>query len=104
MFDYLGVCSFAGFIVALLLGLQFGGSSYSWSDRRTIACLSVASVLSISFAIIEWRRGNNALVPMNIISNKVVNLSPFYNFMLDGAYFVLTYQVSYPPVMRLLFY
>jgi len=92
-FDYPGMIVFAAAIVALLLGLQFGSTSYSWSDGRTIASLTVAGVLSLIFVAIEWGKGNNAIVPRRIIRNRVVSLSSIYTSTLDGAYFVMTYQV-----------
>ena len=95
-FDYSGMAVFAAGIVALLLGLQFGGSTYSWSDGRTIASLTVAGVLSLMFVAIEWWEGDNAIVPGEVIGNRTVSLSSIYSATLDGAYFILTYQVSRP--------
>ena len=95
-FDYPGIAVFAAGVVALLLGLQFGGSSYSWSGGRTIASLTVAGALFLIFAAIEWWKGSDALVPGKIIGNRVVSLSSIYTSTLDGAYFILVYQVCRP--------
>ncbi|KAK3174858.1 hypothetical protein OEA41_002104 [Lepraria neglecta] len=93
-FDYPGIAVFAAAVVALLLGLQFGGSSYSWSDGRTIASLTIAGVLFLISAAIESWKGSDAIVPGKIIGNRVVSLSSIYTSTLDGAYFILTYQIS----------
>jgi MFS family permease len=97
-FDYLGILSFAAAIVALLLGLQLGSSNQSWSDGRTIAVLTLAIVLMLIFAAVEWWKGDNAILPKGIAGERVVLLSSIYTATLDGAYFVLAYQVS--PVTR----
>lgn len=89
-FDYPGIAVFAAAIVALLLGLQFGGSSYSWSDGRTIALLTVAGVLFLIFVAIESWKGSNAIVPGKIIGNRVVSLSSIYTSTLDRAHLILT--------------
>ncbi|PQE20372.1 major facilitator superfamily transporter protein [Rutstroemia sp. NJR-2017a BBW] len=65
---------FTAAVVALLLGLQFGGSTYSWSDRRTVASLTVGGVIFVLFAAIEWWKGGNAILPGNIIRSRVVPL------------------------------
>ncbi|TGO24600.1 hypothetical protein BPAE_0099g00360 [Botrytis paeoniae] len=88
-FDYPGIIAFTAAIVALLLGLQFGGSSYKWSDRRTI----VSGVLFVSFFLLEWWQGDNAILPSKILGTRVVALASVYTATLDGAYFVLMYQI-----------
>lgn len=93
-FDYPGIIAFTAAIVTLLLGLQFGGSSYKWSDRRTIASLSVSGILFVSFFLLEWWQGDNAILPSKILGTRVVALASVYTATLDGAYFVLMYQVS----------
>jgi hypothetical protein len=91
--DYHGIVVFTAAVVALLLGLQFGGLTYKWSDRRTVASLVVAGVLFIVFSAIEWWKGDNAILPGKIIGSRVVCLASIYTATLDGAYFILTYQV-----------
>ena len=92
-FDYVGFLCSSAAIVALLLGLQFGGSSYSWSDGRTIACIVIAGVLTLMFITVEWRKGHDALVPGSVLGTRVVSLSCLYTTTMDGALFILTYQV-----------
>lgn len=91
--DYIGIVVFAGAVTSLLLGLQYGGSVYSWSDRRTIACLVIGIALSLGFVLVEWWKGDDAIVPPKVIRDRVVILSSVFTATLDGAYFVVTYQV-----------
>lgn len=92
-FDYLGVLVFGAAVVTLLLGLQFGGAVYTWSNWRTIVSLTVAGCLYLLFGIVQWWKGTNALVPWGIISNRTMFFSMAYSATLDGAYFILTYGV-----------
>jgi hypothetical protein len=92
-FDYLGIVVFAAASVSLLLGLQFGGSTYSWSNGRTIASLTVGGVLFVALVGVERWKGNDAMVPSNVIGKRVVGLSCVFTSTLDGAYFILAYQV-----------
>lgn len=92
-FDYLGIVLFAAAVIALLLALQFGGSSYSWSDGRTIASLTTSGVFFLAFAAVEWWKGSDAMVPGKVIGKTVVSFSLIFTATLDGSYFTLTYQV-----------
>lgn len=96
--DYPGIVIFAAAIIALLLGLQFGGSTYTWSDRRTIACLVVTGVLALILVLVEWRKGDKAIIPANVLCKREVSLSCLYTVGVDGAYFILTYQVRECPL------
>jgi hypothetical protein len=98
--DHIGIIVFAGAVTSLLLGLQYGGSVYSWSDRRTIACLVVGVGLSLGFVLIEWCKRDDAIVPPQVIRDRVVVLASIFTATLDGAYFVVTYQVRTLPSQR----
>jgi hypothetical protein len=91
--DHIGIVVFAGAVTSLLLGLQYGGSVYSWSDGRTIACLVIGVALSLGLLLIEWWKGDDAIVPPQAIRDRVVVLTSIFTATLDGAYFVVTYQV-----------
>lgn len=86
---------FAAASIVLLLGLQLGGSVDSWSDGRVIACLIVAVSLFIMFCIVEKWRGSDAITPGYIVTRRTVAVSLIYTSFLDGAYFILTYQVRF---------
>ena len=90
---YIGIVIFVAATTALLLALQFGGSTYTWSDGRTIASITTGLALFFIFVIFEPFKGNDALVPNRIAWTRVVMLSSIYTSTLDGAYFILVYQV-----------
>lgn len=91
--DYIRMVISAATTTALLLALQFGGSTYTWSDGRTIASITTRLALFFVFVIFERFKGNDALVPNMIAWTRVVMLSSIYTSTLDGAYFILVYQI-----------
>lgn len=51
--DYAGVLIMTGALTSLVIGLTWGGSTYSWDDGRVIATLVIGCVGLISFGIFE---------------------------------------------------
>ncbi|KAF1817855.1 MFS general substrate transporter [Dissoconium aciculare CBS 342.82] len=92
-FDLLGMAAFIPFIVCLLLALQWGGSTFPWSDGRIIALLVLAGVLLIAFAVIEIRQGDKATVPPSVARNRTVWSSALYMFLLFGSYIAIIYYL-----------
>ncbi|KAK2778743.1 major facilitator superfamily transporter [Colletotrichum kahawae] len=91
--DYLGMVLLLPGITSFLLALQFGGTLFSWSDARTIACFAVAGVLIIAFVAEQWCMGEKALVPPRLIKMRVVIFGAFFGFCIDSAFFTLVYYV-----------
>jgi MFS family permease len=92
-FDLLGLAAFIPFIVCLLLALQWGGSTFAWSDGRIIALLVLAGLLLIAFTVIQIRQGDKATVPPSVVSNRTVWSCSLYMFMLFGSYIAIIYYL-----------
>ncbi|KAI1614547.1 DNA repair protein RAD50 [Exophiala viscosa] len=78
-------------IVCCLLALQWGGSTYPWSDWRIILCLTLFGVLTVLFIILQFYMGDFATVPVRIIRQRNVAASAWFVFTLGGAFFLLVY-------------
>ncbi|KAF5511141.1 Efflux pump roqT [Colletotrichum siamense] len=91
--DYLGMVLLLPGITSFLLALQFGGTLFSWSDARTIACFVVAGVLIIAFVAEQWWMGEKAMVPPRLMKMRVVMFGAFFGFCIDSAFFTLVYYV-----------
>ncbi|KAF4912758.1 Efflux pump roqT [Colletotrichum viniferum] len=91
--DYLGMVLLLPGITSFLLALQFGGTLFSWSDARTIACFVVAGVLIIAFVVEQWWMGEKALVPPRLVKMRVVIFGAFFGYCIDSAFFTLVYYV-----------
>lgn len=92
-FDLPGTFVFLPMIVCLLLALQWGGSTYPWSDGRIIALLVVFGVLLIVFITIQFIKGDNGTVPPRVISQRTTWAASFFALCLGGAFFVFVYYV-----------
>lgn len=60
-FDPLGNILLLASILCLLLALQWGGVTYSWSDGRVIALLTLFGVLVLLMVLVEVRNQKNAM-------------------------------------------
>ncbi|KAK3688242.1 major facilitator superfamily domain-containing protein [Podospora appendiculata] len=67
-FDLLGTLFLLPALVSLLLSLQWGGSEYAWSSWRMVLTLAIFGVFIVIWGFIQFRAGDNATVPVRIIS------------------------------------
>lgn len=59
-------------VVMFLLGLQFGGNEYAWDSSVVIGLLVGAGANFVVFLIWEWHQGDNAMVPLAMLKNRVI--------------------------------
>jgi hypothetical protein len=57
-------------IICLLLALQWGGTTYPWSNGRIIALFVVFGVLFICFIAVQVMKPETATIPKRIIMNR----------------------------------
>ncbi|KAI9650535.1 hypothetical protein NHQ30_000551 [Ciborinia camelliae] len=62
--DGVGTLTFIGAITCLLLALQWGGQILPWSSSKIIGLLVGFGSLGVVFAIIQWKRGEYAIIPL----------------------------------------
>ncbi|KAJ5249280.1 hypothetical protein N7468_000731 [Penicillium chermesinum] len=91
--DPLGIISFLPATVCLLLALQWGGTTYPWSNARIIALFVLAGVLIIVFVIVQLKLPENAMVPPRIIRISLFAYSSLFMIVFSGAYFTLLYYL-----------
>ena len=89
--DPLGTVLFMPSIVCLLLALQWGGTTYPFSDGRIIALFVVFGLTLIAFCIVQWWMGESATVPLRIGTQRTIASSSFFILCLAGANFLLIY-------------
>ncbi|KAL8942384.1 MAG: hypothetical protein Q9216_001704 [Gyalolechia sp. 2 TL-2023] len=92
-FDPIGTILFMPAIICLLLALQWGGSEYSWGSGRIIALFVIAGVLASGFAIVQFRQGDNATIPIRIVKQRSMATASWFVFCLGASFFVLIYFV-----------
>jgi hypothetical protein len=73
--DLLGVAIFVPAIFMSLLALQWGGITYAWNSGRIIGLFIGGGVVLVLFAIYQWRKGDMAMIPPSILTNRTVLLA-----------------------------
>lgn len=71
-FDLPGFGLFAPASVMLLLALQFGAGEYGWDSSEVIGLFVGAGVTALIFLAWEWKMGDEAMLPLSMISQRVV--------------------------------
>ncbi|KAF2725269.1 MFS general substrate transporter [Polychaeton citri CBS 116435] len=80
-------------IVCLLLALQWGGSTYAWSDGRVVALLVVFGVLAIAWVLVQVFMQSTATVKASVIRNRSIIAAFWFIFCLAAAMMVVIYYV-----------
>ena len=91
--DVVGTTIFIGAIVCALLALQWGGSTYAWSDGRIIALFVLFGAFLIAFVAIEIYLKENALVPPRIASQRTIAFACLFGALIGGSFFIFVYYV-----------
>ncbi|KAH7076803.1 major facilitator superfamily domain-containing protein [Paraphoma chrysanthemicola] len=73
--DLAGVAVFVPAIFMLLLALQWGGITYAWNSGKIIGLFVGGGVILILFAIYQWYKGDMAMIPPSILTNRTVLLA-----------------------------
>ncbi len=84
--DYAGMATISGSLVLLLLALD-QAVDWGWTDVRILAMLVVAAVLMVSFAVVERRAGDRALIPPDVIANKRFRAACLTVLLLSAVFF-----------------
>lgn len=78
--DLLGELFLLPCIVCLLLSLQWGGTTYSWSNGRIIALLVVFGVMLAGFVLSQVLRPNTATISVRIAKNRDISAACAFAF------------------------
>src|SRR5260221_246713 len=96
-----GVCGAAPNMIALVLGLQWGGVTKSWNHWSVVVCFLMSDALAVIFVAWEAFMGNNAMLPLKLFQSRTVRgagiLSMFgwASFIIAVYYFSLGFQAVY---------
>lgn len=93
-FDWYGALIVGPAILSLLLGLQWGGSKYPWSDARIIVALVVGIILLIIFFVIQTLLlPEKATIPVKVLKSRSVVFGALFSFSLSSALAIWTYYL-----------
>ncbi|KAL9106893.1 MAG: hypothetical protein Q9227_008141 [Pyrenula ochraceoflavens] len=92
--DPLGCLCLLPGIVCLLLALQWGGSTYPWSNARIIALLVLFGLLSLGFIAVQILKPDTATVPPRIFKQRSIMAGFSYITMVGGSMMVIVYYIA----------
>ncbi|KAF3407249.1 Efflux pump roqT [Talaromyces pinophilus] len=92
-FDPLGTILFMPSIICLLIALQWGGTIYSWSNGRIIALFVVFGVLLLAFIAVQFRVGDNAIIPIRIARQRSIACGALYALCVGASFFTMVYYI-----------
>ena len=91
--DPLGTLFFLPSTVCLLLALQWGGSTYTWSNGRIIALLVLFGVLGLAFVAIQIWKQEAATVPPRILKQRSIASAVWFSICVGATLQVLVYYL-----------
>lgn len=92
--DPVGIFFLVPSIVCLVLALQWGGTTYAWSDGRIIGLLVTFGVLFAGFLTVETLMPETAMAPPRVLLNRSVFGSLLFTFLNYGAVMAIAYYLA----------
>ncbi|KAJ6013955.1 hypothetical protein N7540_008546 [Penicillium herquei] len=80
-------------VVCLLLALEWGGSTYAWANWRIIFLFILFGVLAAVFVFTQIRRGDRALVPPRVFTQRSVLAGVFWTMSTSAGMMVMLYYL-----------
>lgn len=84
--DLFGFALFAPAAIMFLMALQFGSSDYEWDSQEVIGLFCGGGVLFLVFLLWEYRKGEDAMIPLSLVRQKIVWTSCVsFGFLMVGT-------------------
>lgn len=91
--DLFGFAMFAPAAIQFLLALQWGGAKYPWNNSTVVGLFCGSFGTLLAFLAWEYRVGEQAMIPLSIISRRVIWSSCINNGCLMGSMIVVSYYL-----------
>lgn len=92
-FDWPGTVLFTASLICLFLALEWGGTTYAWSNGRIIALLVLFVVLLVAFGAVEVLRPDHAMLPLRVMRQRSMIAGSVYVFLMSASLETLEYYV-----------
>lgn len=89
--DWLGALVLIAAICCILLALQWGGTTLPWKHRTIIGLFIGFGLLSVLFALIQWRLQEKATVPLRFLRQRTLLMSAFYAFFIYASNYIVSF-------------
>jgi len=78
-------------VICLFLALQWGGTTYAWSEGRIIALFVVFGILIAIFIFLQFWNKENAMIPPKLLKVRSIWAAVAFNFFIAASFFILAY-------------
>ncbi|KIV78950.1 hypothetical protein PV11_06548 [Exophiala sideris] len=92
--DPLGLLFFIPSMVCLILALQWGGTTYSWSAPKIIGLLVTFAVTFVAFLVVEALTPKTAMAPTRVVLNRSVGSSFVFMLLISGSMMTVIYYLT----------
>ncbi|KAF2852135.1 putative efflux pump antibiotic resistance protein [Plenodomus tracheiphilus IPT5] len=92
--DPLGLLFFAPSMVCFILALQWGGTTYSWSEPKIIGLIVIFVVTFIAFLVVEYKLPDTAMAPPRVVLNRSVGGAMIFVFFMAGGMMNAAYYIA----------
>ena len=92
--DLIGASILIPAVICLLLALQWGGSTYPWSNSRVIGLFVGAGLLGILFGYSQIKLGEKGTLPPRLFRNRNVAFAMAFAFFFGAAFFSIIYYLA----------
>ncbi|KAL8933684.1 MAG: hypothetical protein Q9211_005645, partial [Gyalolechia sp. 1 TL-2023] len=94
--DWFGSISVVGLTVMLLLGLNFGGTTFPWDSAKVICLIVFGCLMSVLFIISEQKLAKYPLMPLDLLQDRSNVMALIANFVhgfvfIAGEYYMPLY-------------
>ncbi|CAI7609510.1 unnamed protein product [Penicillium glandicola] len=91
--DPLGSVLFLPSVICFLLALQWGGTTYPWSNGRIIALFVISGILMIAFISVQIRLKKDATVPPHILNQRSIISGVIFSLCVGGGLISMLYTL-----------
>ncbi|KAL6703427.1 hypothetical protein ACN47E_009686 [Coniothyrium glycines] len=92
--DPLGLLFFVPSMVCFILALQWGGTTYPWSNPKIVGLLVTFAITLVAFFIVEFRFPETAMAPPRVILKRSVGGALLFTFFMSGGVMNAVYYIS----------
>ncbi|KAG8527918.1 uncharacterized protein KY384_006834 [Bacidia gigantensis] len=92
--DPIGIVFLVPSMVCLILALQWGGTTDSWSLAKIVGLLVTFSILLVIFVIVEILTPKTAMAPMRVVLNRSIAGSMYFMLLLSGGMMAAIYYLA----------
>ncbi|CZT04106.1 related to aflatoxin efflux pump AFLT [Rhynchosporium agropyri] len=92
--DLIGACILVPAVICLLLALQWGGSTYPWTNSRIVGLFIGFGLLTILFIYTQIRLGDRGTLPPRLFKNRNVAFALGFALFFGSGFFAIIFYLA----------